>query len=189
MKNVFRKIFVLGVVLASLVGFMACDNKKDNVVETGYIIEGIESTYFVNDDFNAVGKTLKISFSDGTTKTVIITENMVKQSIEISTMTIGEQTLIIEYNNKEYEFEVEILDYISNFTFGGQLEWTRGSLFNPANILMTVTWASTGEEEIVQLTSDMIVSNVNINTAGNKTITVRYNGQETQFGIVVINID
>ena len=181
MKNVFRKLLVLGLVATSVVGLSACGVEKDEDGNKFYI-DGLETAYRLAEEFVVVGKTLNIPLEDGTTKEIVVTDEMVKQTID--TLSIGEQTLIIEYEGVEYKFVVEIRDTVVSYDFNGPMEYFVGDTFDISLIYMEVEWKS-GNSEMIQLTKDMLVEGPDMRSPGNKTITIEFKGEEYQFTIFV----
>ncbi len=180
MKNIFRKLLVLGLVTVSVVGLNACGANKDD--ENKFYIDGLETAYELAEEFVVVGKTLNITLKDGTTKEVVVTEEMVKQTIDM--LSIGEQTLIIEYEGVEYRFVVEIVDTVVSYSFDGQMEYFVDDKFDISMIYMNVEWKG-GLSEIIQLKESMLVVAPDMRYAGNKTITIEFKGKEYQFSIRV----
>lgn len=184
MKNIFRKLLVMGLVATSVVGLSACGAKQDEEDQNKYYIEGLDAAYALKEEFVVIGKTLNIPLEDGTTKSITVTPEMVKQFPD--TLTVGEQTLIIEYEGVEYKFVIEILDTVESLQFSGQMEWLQNTEFNPSMVDMEITWASDGAVEIRSLTEDMIVEMPDMRILGQQTIAVEFEGEEYQFTITVI---
>ncbi|MBQ3502915.1 MAG: hypothetical protein IJA72_04580, partial [Clostridia bacterium] len=139
------------------------------------------------EEFIVVCKKLNIPMPDGTTKKITVTQDMVKQTIDTS-LTIGEQTLIIEYEGVEYKFVIEVVDSVVNYSFNGPTEWFVDDVFDISKFYMEVEWKS-GYQEMFQLKEDMIVTAPDMRYAGDKTVTIKFNGKEYQFQINVSRID
>ena len=112
MNSWIKKIVVGATVLTASVGLAACTKKDNNKKpeETSYTFVNYEDTYTVNQPFSIVGTVLKITTSDGKTIDVTVTEDMIKSAPDMT--KIGEQSVIIAYNGKEYEFKITVEQYI-----------------------------------------------------------------------------
>ena len=173
----------MGLVATSVLGLSACGAKQDEDNKNKYYIEGLQTVCELTEEFIVVGKTLNIPMPDGTTKEVTITPEMVKQTIDTS-LTIGEQTLIVEYEGVEYKFTIEVMDSVTNYSFDGRMDWFVNDIFNINMIYMTVEWKS-GNAEMINLNPDMIVEAPDMRFAGDKTVTIKFNNKEYQFTITV----
>jgi methyl coenzyme M reductase subunit D len=186
MKNVFRKLLIVGMVATSVVGLSACGVKQDENDKNKFYIDGLETAYALHDEFVVVGKTLNIPLEDGTTKEIVVTDEMVKQTIDV--LSLGEQTLIIEYEGVEYKFVIEICDTVVDYSFDIATEYFVGDTFDLSDVYMTVEWKS-GKEELIPLNNSMLVGAPDMRYAGNKTVTIEFNDKEYQFVIAVNRIN
>lgn len=96
-----------GLALSTSMLFAGCLGGEATI--TGHYFDGKEENYLVYDNFSYENLKLKLKMSDGTTKEITITEDMIEELPDLSTK--GEKVLKIKYEGRIYEM---------NFTVGGQ---------------------------------------------------------------------
>ena len=104
-KDVMKKI-VAGVLLTGTIGVTACD--KD-VKISSYEIDKGDAQFEVNDTFTTAGFKLKLKMSDGTEKSIDITDDMITTAPDMSSS--GSKDVKISYNGSEYTFKITVNGY------------------------------------------------------------------------------
>ena len=157
---------------------------KEPILESIEIIESPnETVYFVGHTVSAKGGKIKLVFSDGNTKQIDMTDDMLSgYDSEIS----GEQTVTVTYEGKNATFSVEYKAVVVQsiviiepenliYSAGDTLDLTGGKLRVTNNDGSTYT---------VDLSQDM-VSGYNASQTGVQTLTVNYEGQTAVFKVTV----
>ena len=86
-------ILASALVVATPLSIIGCSNKAD---EINYSFYGHESVYELNDNFSIVGLKLKLVKQDGKTEEVVVTQDMIKQMPDMS--TVGKKQITIVYD-------------------------------------------------------------------------------------------
>jgi len=108
MKKSIKNI-VAGVLLSSTLGMTACFGGGDPTVKSVEINNRGSNSYLVYDSFDPSNYVLNVSMSDGSTKTVNITSDMIVEAPDMS--TAGQKTFKVEYQGKVYELTINVGGY------------------------------------------------------------------------------
>lgn len=154
---------------------------KDKDVSSIEIVSAKDS-YLLNEEFDANAK-LKINYVDGSSKEIALTEDMLDS---FDTSSKGDKTSIINYNDvtKEYKYsvqaEVSSIELISD-----KINYFINEPFD-SNAKLKVTY-SDGDVQEIAITEETLTG-FSTSTAGNKTLTVTYEGKTTTFDYTVSKV-
>ena len=170
-NNLIKGIFIAGLALTAPLTLVGCKDKAPTI--SGYTFSDYDDSYYTNETFSILGTKLNLKMSDGTTKTVDVTAEMVKQLPDIS--TAGTKTITITYNSKEYTYTINVEQYVPTVSLvkvnNLKTDYFIGDNLQIGSATLTIT--TDGEESIVEITNDM-VKNFNTTTAGTKYLSVVY---------------
>jgi len=179
MKNK-RNLFI-AFVLTLCCGVMVLAGCSKNVKPTLKLIDEFKTTYYVSKDLDVTDGTLEYKNKKGKKEPITITVDMVEG---FDSTSVGNKTLTITYENLEITVDYVVkyrpaLTVVSPFKttyyVGESLDLTGG----------TVKYKNEdGEENTVDVTSGM-VEGFNSETAGNKTLTITYQGVTISVDYVV----
>lgn len=102
--KIFKTLLIAGLVTTASMGLAGC-GKPVEVVD--YEFKNCEIEYEVGDTFSIVGMKLNLEMSDGSTKEVTVTQDMIKQMPDMS--TAGNKQLVIVYDGKEYTLTIRVV--------------------------------------------------------------------------------
>lgn len=105
-KKLITGLVIAGAMTVSGVALAGCGESA--AVESSYNMVSLQSEYDIDDQVSFVGKTIEIEMSDGSKKQISITEDMVKTLPDMS--SVGDKTLVITYNGKDYSFTFKVTD-------------------------------------------------------------------------------
>ena len=191
--KIIKTLTIAGLTLTSSLALSGCGK----VTVESFSFVGHDEVYEVNDSFNVIGLKLRLKMSDGLTREITVTDDMVKQLPDMT--TAGEKTLIIEYDGKEYSlsfFVVEegtlpegpIQEYVEVYSIVGvsglKTEYMKGETLEVGDSAQLTYITSELETKSVKLTADMI-SGFNSNTLGNQFLTVTYQNKTFKVSYVV----
>ena len=109
MKKGNMKKIVAGALLTSTLGMTACEFLPSSEIKSVEINSTILQTYQVYDEFDATKYVLDITMSDGKTKQVNVTADMIDTMPDMTTS--GEKTIRVKYENKYYELKINVGGY------------------------------------------------------------------------------
>jgi len=152
-------------------------------VVSGDII-GYRSTYELGESFVITGTQLVLEMSAGENTRINITEAMIVEMPDMT--TVGQKTITVEYEDEQYTYtitvnpatvrEVSVVGYRQVYELGDSF-----SLLN-TKLVFDMSY---GEDVIVNVTDGMIEEMPDMTTAGQKTITVEYDNEEYTYTITV----
>lgn len=127
--------------------------------------------------------------ASGETEVITITPDMITG---YNKTQLGKQTVTITYGGQTVDFEITVVDYITNVVIvpPSKLEYEYGEKLDLSDSVIQVTKASTPDEpEVIQVTEDMI-SGYDKNNAKVQTVTITYTDEEgkeytKEFGVTV----
>lgn len=140
--------------------------------------------YIEGEEFSLEGGTVNVTYSNGDTEQVVLTENMLAAKPDMT--KIGEQTVTVNYGGKSTTFTINIRakqlqDTVltapekTDYYAGEALDLTGGKL---------LLVYDNGTSETIDLTSDM-VSGYDSSKTGEQTVTVSYGGMTETFTVTV----
>ena len=144
-----------------------------------------KTTYNVGDMLNTDGLKLNVKLSDGSTETV--TSGFTCDPTVLSTP--GKQTITVSYGGKTATFDVTVkekevtLDGISVATGPSKTTYYVGEPLNTAGLTLKATYS---DGTIKTITSGFTSSGFDSSAAGEKTVTVSYEGKHATFTVTVV---
>ena len=129
------------------------------------------------------GARIKVTYNDGDTKLIDVTEKMCSG---FDSSSLGQKTVTITYENKTVSFTVNVVERILTLiTTDGAIktEYIEGQPLDISN-LKVIALYNDGTSEVIDASMDMI-SGYDANVIGKQTITVTYKGKTTTFEINV----
>lgn len=146
----------------------------------------LTTEYIEGQEFSSVGATMLITYNNGTTDFINITNDMCS-GMDMS--KVGEQTVTVSYGGKDVaKFTINVrakqVEAIELSEPSGQM-YMAGEELSLEGGYLTVSYDN-GTQETVDLTKEMC-SAVDMNKAGEQTVTVTYAGKEAQFKITVVS--
>lgn len=181
MKKLLTRIFVVCLLMVASIGFFACDDKNPKPT-----IEGYKATYYVDENFSANGATLKIYTSKDEFDEIVLTNDMVLQMPDMT--TAGTKTVTIVYGEKEYKFEITVIGIASYEITGLNEVYKPGNNFSLDNAKLKLNYTD-GNNVVINLTSSMLTTPPNMETAGKQDVKFTYNGKEYSTQINVMLLD
>ncbi|MDR3185837.1 MAG: leucine-rich repeat protein, partial [Christensenellaceae bacterium] len=174
-----RRYKVLAVFLIILLlTLFAC--KTDNPIVSIEVVEGtFNQSYAIGDPFS--GAKLRITYKDETKQEIDITADMLSG---FDTLTSGVKTVTITYLEKTTQIDITVGTPISEIAIKDgtfDTEYFIGDPFTTATLIVSFEDGSSSE---LQITLNML-SGFDTATAGEKNITVSYNGKSTS---ILINV-
>jgi len=109
MKKLIRLITYTVGVLASLFLYTSCI-EKDVVATNLELINNAPSEILVG-EFDYSNYELKVTYSDGTTKTIVVDETMVPEDEYLKTFLTGTNTIKVNYENLSIEIPIDVKQY------------------------------------------------------------------------------
>ena len=147
-----------------------------------------KTTYFVGDDLDLSGGTIKLHYADGSTKSVSMKNSNVTVSGYNKNST-GNQTITVKYSNKTTTFTVTVnsvsLSTIVISQYPNKLSYTVGEDLSLAGGKITLKYNNGTSQAINMSDSSINVSGYNKNVSGNQTITLSTQGKIVTFEVVV----
>lgn len=107
MKKSIKNV-VAGVLLSSTLGMTACFG-GDPTIRSVEINNRGDNNFLVYDTIDPSDFVLNVTMSDGSTKTVNVTKDMIVESPDMT--TAGQKTLKVEYEGKTYELKFNVGGY------------------------------------------------------------------------------
>ena len=139
--------------------------------------------YIRGQKLNLEGARIKVTYNDGDTKLIDVTEKMCSG---FDSSSLGQKTVTITYENKTVSFTVNVVERILTLiTTDGAIktEYIEGQPLDISN-LKVIALYNDGTSEVIDASMDMI-SGYDANVIGKQTITVTYKGRTTTFEINV----
>ena len=170
-NNLIKGIFIAGLALTAPLTLVGCKDKEPTI--SGYTFSDYDDSYYTNETFSILGTKLNLKMSDGTTKIVDVTAEMIKQLPDIS--TAGTKTITVTYNSKEYTYTINVEQYVPTVSLvkvnNLKTDYFIGDNLQIGSATLTIT--TDGVESNVEITNDM-VKNFNTTTAGTKDLSIVY---------------
>lgn len=129
------------------------------------------------------GARIKVTYNDGDTKLIDVTEKMCSG---FDSSSLGQKTVTITYENKTVSFTVNVVERILTLITTDEAiktEYIEGQPLDISN-LKVIALYNDGTSEVIDASMDMI-SGYDANVIGKQTITVTYKGKTTTFEINV----
>ena len=139
--------------------------------------------YIRGQKLNLEGARIKVTYNDGDTKLIDVTEKMCSG---FDSSLLGQKIVTITYENKTVSFTVNVVERILTLiTTDGAIktEYIEGQPLDISN-LKVIALYNDGTSEVIDASMDMI-SGYDANVIGKQTITVTYKGKTTTFEINV----
>lgn len=193
MKKGFTKILAAGLALSASVGLVGCSTTGDDTDNKAkYSFYNYDNTYNLNEVFSISGAKLKITKADGTETEITITDDMIKEMPDMT--TVGTKTIVIVYDDVEYKFSIEVVEIgddvtvvDSSFT-GLKAKYYINDTLDLSKIKLNLS-LSDGTNPAISISSNMIDVMPDMSTEGTKTVTVSYDGQQYSFSFEVYNAE
>lgn len=142
-KNIFSKISVMVLLFCSIVVMSACSVfQKDGVNITGIeVIDETVPTYILAKEgaFDEAGIKIKVSYSDGDSKDIAVTTEMIPEEYQDELLTPGEYDITILFKGKEATLHIKIAEVANVYTV---------RFYNGLNNLISVQEVKEGEDAI-----------------------------------------
>jgi len=106
MKNIKKGLIAL--MMVPCMGIVGCGKKEATI--KSFEFSNIDREYFTDENFSILGGKLTLTMSNGKTKEITVTDDMIKQMPDMSTP--GEKTIVIIYNGVEYSFTITVSENI-----------------------------------------------------------------------------
>lgn len=141
-----------------------------------------KTSYFVGDDFDSIGLTIKASYNSG--KTVILSNDFTLSGYDKT--KAGKQTITVSYGGKTTTFTVDVVAVVMNSITIKQYPEKRsffvGDEFDSTGLVLTATYNNGKQEDI---STGYVCTGFNSSKAGIQNITVTYNGLTTTYAVSV----
>ena len=145
-----------------------------------------KTKYYVGDEFDQTGLTLTATYNNGKTET--ITNGITCTGF--SSEAVGSKTVTASYGGKSTTFNVDIeavkLVSIAVKTNPTKMSYYQGDALDSTGLTLTGTY-NNGKTETI--TTGFICSALDSSSAGQKTITVTYQGLTTTFTVTVVAVN
>ena len=145
-----------------------------------------KTKYYVGDTFDQTGLTLTATYNNGKTETIA---NGITCT-GFSSDAVGSKTVTASYGGKSTTFNVDIeavkLVSIAVKTNPTKMSYYQGEALDSTGLTLTATY-NNGKTETV--TTGFTCSALDSSSAGQKTITVTYQGLTTTFSVTVIAVN
>ena len=145
-----------------------------------------KTKYYVGDSFDQTGLTLTATYNNG--KTEVISSGITCTGF--SSDAIGSKTVTASYGGKSTTFNVDIeavkLVSIAVKTNPTKMSYYQGEALDSTGLTLTATY-NNGKMETV--TTGFTCSALDSSSAGQKTITVTYQGLTTTFTVTVVAVN
>ena len=145
-----------------------------------------KTKYYVGDEFDQTGLTLTATYNNGKTET--ITNGITCTGF--SSEAVGSKTVTASYDGKTTTFNVDIeavkLVSIAVKTNPTKMSYYQGDALDSTGLTLTGTY-NNGKTETI--TTDFTCSALDSSSAGQKTITVTYQGLTTTFTVTVVAVN
>ena len=140
-----------------------------------------KTEYFVGDNADYAGLTIKANYNNGTSA---IVEGYNVTGFDSA--TAGTKTITIEYEGKTTTFNVTVkaveLVSIEIATNPSKVEYDVNDVFDATGLTLTATY---NNGTTATITEGYVLGDVDMTTAGTKTVTVTYEGKTVSFDITV----
>lgn len=142
--------------------------------------------YALGEELDLTGMTVTATY--GSTKKVAVTEGYTLSDVDMT--VAGEQTVTVSYQGKTATFTINVvapvvedptLESIAITTAPTTVEYTVGDTFSAEGLVVTATYSNGSTEAVTGYT----LSEVDMTTAGEKEVTVTYEGMTATFKITV----
>ncbi|HJI47406.1 MAG TPA: bacterial Ig-like domain-containing protein [Oscillospiraceae bacterium] len=145
-----------------------------------------KTKYYVGDEFDQTGLTLTATYNNGKTET--ITNGITCTGF--SSEAVGSKTVTASYGGKSTTFNVDIeavkLVSIAVKTNPTKMSYYQGDALDSTGLTLTETY-NNGKTETI--TTGFTCSALDSSSAGQKTITVTYQGLTTTFTVTVVAVN
>ncbi|MBQ7356767.1 MAG: bacterial Ig-like domain-containing protein [Clostridia bacterium] len=152
------------------------------------LLSGIKTEFFVGTEFHTTDLKLTAIYSDNSTAT--ITSDMITIIQEIDPDVVGQQTLIVKYEDKTLSILINIKEVLpTGFTlvtteFDNEI--LIGDSFDFSKITGKLRYNNSDEENIAN--ADITFGAVDVSSAGQKTLTATYLGFTAEYPLTVLGI-
>ena len=145
---------------------------KDAIKTIALENNNFKTNYKYGENLNLSGLSLKVTKESGATTTVPVTSGMISG---YNPNKLGNQTLTINYEGKQFTTVVNVVDYVKDITLTPPTknEYKIGETLSLVGGSITEKMASGANGSIIALTNNMI-SGFDSTTPGTKNLTVKY---------------
>ncbi len=143
-----------------------------------------KTVYTIGEKFDASGLSVKVTMSDGTTKTITSGFTLSNPDMTVA----GTKTVTVTYSGKTTSFTITVNNppaVVSSIAIQSKptkTVYTVGEKFDASGLSVKVTMSDGTTKTI---TSGFTLSNPDMTVAGTKTVTVTYSGKTASFTITV----
>ena len=159
--------------------------KKEEVTSLTIATKPTKTNYYVGDTLNTAGLSLKVTYNNGTVKT--ITSGFTCTPTALS--TAGAQTVTVNYGGKTATFTVNVQDVtlsgIAVASKPSKVNYFVGDTLDTTGLKLTATYNNGTTQTI---TSGFTCTPTALSTAGAQTITVNYGGKTATFTVNVQDV-
>ncbi|MBQ3920531.1 MAG: bacterial Ig-like domain-containing protein, partial [Oscillospiraceae bacterium] len=156
---------------------------KADTVKTIALAGTVRREYYVDDELDLSGTKLDVAYESGKTASIDVTASMVTG---FTSATPGNKILYVTYSGKRitYTVTVRVLAVVKvSMANTPKTDYVTGNTLDVTGGTIKVDYEN-GTSKTIAMTTAM-VSGFNSATAGNKTLTVTYNGKQTSYVITV----
>ena len=192
------------IVMCSLL-FAACggavgDGQADDVLVQSIVVKApSKKNYNTGEQLNFAGMVITVNWDDGDITTITApADGSLPQDVTVTGFnpgTPGTQVITVTYRGKSETFEVVITGVTKTVTSivvttkPAQIEYIVGESINYTGLIITATWNDNSKTTIKATTSSLptgvTASGFSSTSAGEKTITVSYEGTTATFKVTV----
>ncbi len=142
-----------------------------------------DTKVLVGGKLNLSGISAQVSFSNGTAKTVHLSD---LEITDISTAAAGKQKLTVKYGTAETEAEITVVGVKEMTVIGVKNEILAGETLDTSSISLSVKYTDDTTEVV---TKGITTSTVNSSTAGDKKLSVTYLDKTIEYNVKVLGIN
>lgn len=171
------------------------EGKTDSITVKVYdiisikVVSGtIASKLFVGETLNTANVEVIVAYGDGTSKIVSASELTVGT---LDTTTHGYKKVDVTYNGITIQYDVEVVGEVSITVLAGSVPASVkvGGVYDASQIKATLTYSGNSTDPKELTAADLTVSAIDTTTAGDKTLTVSYNGLVTTVTVKVVGVE
>ena len=156
--------------------------KKEEVTSLTIATKPTKTNYYVGDTLNTAGLSLKVTYNNGTVKTISSGFTCTPTALS----TAGAQTVTVNYGGKTATFTVNVQDVtlsgIAIASNPSKVNYFVGDTLDTTGLKLTATYNNGITQTI---TSGFTCTPTALSTAGAQTVTVNYGGKTATFTVSV----
>jgi len=186
MKNTIKTI---GFAVIAVIALTVCGNNNDGgkktIVDITVTTQPDKIEYNIGEELNLTGMVVTAAYSDGSTQ--VVSDYTVSGFVS---STAGQKTVTVTYEDNSATFTVTVLPEaitivgIAVTNSPNKTQYDTGEELNTVGLVITATYSDGSTLQVTGYTA----SGFDSSTAGEKTVTVTYNGKTATFTITVRQI-